>query len=152
MHKLGWTYRHGTVFALRQCLYHNEATGIERTEMCSLNRWRNHTCLCGPAGKLPRLVWGGIGPRTETCVNWGGPIAMVPFLHQGNVYIKRKPRVWRQQKCISLVGGETPLTCVGRHTTPSHGGRYSAENGNLRKLGWTDRHGTMFAPSQCLYQ
>ena len=71
---------------------------------------------------------------------------MVPCLHQGNIYIQRKLRVWREQKCISLVGAETPLTCAGRQTTPSHGERYRAENGDLRKLGWTYRHGTMFAP------
>ena len=55
-------------------------------------------------------------------------------------------------KCICLVGPETTLTCPGRQTTPSQGGRYRTENGNLRKLGWTCRHGTMFAPRQCLYQ
>ena len=165
------------------------------------------------AGKVPRLMGCGIGPRTETFVNWGGPIPMVPCLHQGNAYIKRKLRVWRALKCISLVGAETPLTsagrktapshggqygaenanlrgpiamvpclhqgkiyfkrklwawraqkyiplasaetpltCVGLQTTRSHGGQYRAENGNLRKLGWTFHHGTMFAPSQCLYQ
>ena len=104
------------------------------------------------SGKLPRLMWGGIGPRTETCVNWGGPITMVPCLHQGNVYIKKTLRVWRAQKCIPLVGAETPLTCAGQQTTPTHGGQYRAENGNLRKLGWTYHHSTVFAPKQCLYQ
>ena len=35
---------------------------------------------------------------------------------------------------------------------PSHVSQYRAENGNLRKSGSTFRHGTMFAPKQCLYQ
>ena len=104
------------------------------------------------AGKLPHLMGSGIWPGTETCVNWGGPIAMVLCLHKGNANIKRKLRVWRAQKCIPLVGTETPLTCVGWQTTPSHRGRCRAENGNLSKLGWTYRHGTVFAQRQCQYQ
>ena len=103
------------------------------------------------AGKLPRLMGGSIGPRTETCINWGGPIAMVPCLHQSNIYIQTNLWVWSEQKCILLVSGETPLTCAARQTTSSHGGRYSAKNGNLRKLGWTYRHGTVFAPRQYFY-
>ena len=101
------------------------------------------------AGKLPRLIRSGTLPRTESCANWGGPIAMVPC--QGNIYIQRKLRVWREQKCIPLVGAETPLTCAGRQTTPFHAGRYRAKNENLRRLGWSYRHGTVFAPRQSLY-
>ena len=100
------------------------------------------------AGKLLRLMGGGIKLRMETCVNWGGPIAMVPCLHQGNNYIQSNVRIWKKQKCIPLLGGETPLTCVGRQTTPSHGGRYRSQNGNLGKLGWTYHQGTVFAPRQ----
>ena len=103
------------------------------------------------AGKLPRLMGGGIGPRTEACVNLGGPIAIEPCLHQGNVYIKRKLRVWRAQKSIHVVGAETLLPCSGQETIPSHGGWNRAENGNLRKYGWTYRHGTVFALRQYLY-
>ena len=91
-------------------------------------------------------------PTRETCVYWGGPIAMVPCLHQGNIYMKRKLRVWRDQKCISLLGAKTPLTCAGRETTPSQMRRYRVDKGNLRKLGRTYRHGTVFAPKEYLYQ
>ena len=77
---------------------------------------------------------------------------MVPCLHQGNIYMKRKLRVWRAQKCISLVGGNSPLTCVGRQSTVCQGRQYRVGNGNLRKLGWTYRHGTVFAPRQYLHQ
>ena len=104
------------------------------------------------AVKLPRLKVGAIGSRRETCVYWGGPTAMVPSLHQGNIYIKRKLRVWRVRKCIFLVGAKTPLTCAGRQSTPSQGRRYRVEQGNLRMLGWTYRHGTVFAPRQYIYQ
>ena len=62
-------------------------------------------------------------------------IAMVPCLHEGNLCIKKKLWIWKAQKCIPLVDVETPLACAGRQTTSSHGGRYRAENGNLRKLG-----------------
>ena len=108
--------------------------------------------LPGLAVKLPRLKGGGIGPRTETCVNLGGSIALVPYVHQGNIYIKRQPGVWRVQKCIVLVGSKTPLTCVCRQTTLSQGRRYRAEIGNFRKVGRIYRVGTVFAPKQYLYQ
>ena len=71
---------------------------------------------------------------------------MVWCLHQGNIYIKRKLRVWRDQKCIPLVGAITPLNCAGRHNTPSRGRQYRAQNGKFGKLGRTYGHGTVFAP------
>ena len=104
------------------------------------------------AVKLPRLKGVGISPRKETCVNWGGPIVMVPCLHQGNICIKRKLQECRHQKCIPLVGVKTPLTFAGCQTTPSQGSWYKPENGNLRKIGWTYRHGTVLAPRQYLYR
>ena len=93
--------------------------------------------------KLPRLNGVGIGPGTETYVIWGGPIAMALCLHQGNVYIKRKLRVWRAQKCIPLVVAKSPLTSTGRQTTPTQKSRYKTCNRNLLKFGWTDCHGTL---------
>ena len=84
--------------------------------------------------------------------NLGLPFAMVPCLHQSSLYIQRKLRVWRVQKCITLVGANTALTCAGLQTNPSHVRQYGAENENLRKLKSTFHHGTVFAPKQCLYQ
>ena len=104
------------------------------------------------AVKLLRLKGVDIGPRTKTCINWGGPIAMVPCLHQGNIYFKRKLWVWRDQKRVPLVCGKTLLTCADHQTISSQGSRYRPENGNLHKLGWTYRHGTVFAPGQYLHQ
>ena len=86
------------------------------------------------------------GLRTESWLNWDGPIAMVPCLHQGNIYNKRKLRVWTDQKCILLVGAITPITYAGCQNTPSRGRRYRAQNEKLPKLGRTYRHGTLFAP------
>ena len=77
---------------------------------------------------------------------------MVPCLHQGNIYTKRKLRVWRDQKSILLVGGTTPLTCAGHQNTASRGRQYRAEIGKLGKFGRTYGYGTVFAPRKYLYQ
>ena len=102
--------------------------------------------------KIPGLEGGSIGPRTESWVNLDGPIVMVPCLHQENIYNKRKLRVWRDQKCIPLVGAKTPLTCAGCQSTPSRVRQYTAQNEKLGKLGRTYCHGTVFAPRKYLYQ
>ena len=104
------------------------------------------------AVKIPRLEGGSIGPRTESLVNWDGPMAMVPCLHQRNIYTKRKLQVWRDQKCIPLVGDITPLNCEGRQNTPSRGRQYRAQNGKFGKLGQTYGHDTVFAPRKYFYQ
>ena len=82
----------------------------------------------------------------------GSTFPMVPCLHQSNVYIKRKLRLWTVQKCIPIVGAKTSLTRAGLLTTPSHVSQQRAKNGNLRKSGSTFSHGIVFAPKQCLYQ
>ena len=101
---------------------------------------------------LPHLERGIIGPRMESLVNGHRPKAMVPCLHQGNIYTKRKLWVCRDQKCIPLVGAITRLTCAGRHNTPSQGRQYRAQNGKFGKLGRTYGHGTVFARRKHLYQ
>ena len=88
----------------------------------------------------------------EICGNPGLPFAMVPCLHQSKVYIKRKLRVWRLEKCNLLVGAKTSLTCARLRTTPSQVSQYGAENGNFRKSGSTISHGTVCAPKQCSYR
>ena len=102
--------------------------------------------------KLPRLMQPRTGPRTEICEKPVLPFAMVPCLHQSNVYIKRNLQVWRVQKCILLVSAETALTCTGLKTTLSGVTQFRAENRNLRKSGSTFLHGTVFAPKQFLHQ
>ena len=61
-------------------------------------------------------------------------VGMVPRLHKRNVYIQRKVRVWRAQKCIVIVRGKTTPTCAGLQRTPFQVGQYSADNGNMRKF------------------
>ena len=104
------------------------------------------------AVKIPRFEGRSIGPRTESCINWDGPISMVPCLHKGNTYTKRKLRVWRNQKCIPLVGAITSLNYAGRKNIPSRGRQYRAQNGMLGILGRTYGHGTVFAPRKYLHQ
>ena len=99
------------MLAPRKYLYQKEATGMERPEMYSVSRCINPTYLCGPSSD--------------------GPISMVPCLHQGNIYIKRKLRVWRDQKCIPLVGAITLLNCAGRHNTPPRGRQYRSRTESL---------------------
>ena len=103
------------------------------------------------ACKIPCLIGGGIGPRTETCVNWGGPIAMVPCLHQDNLYIQRKLRVWREQKCFPIVGGKNPCTSAGRQTTLSHGVGIRQRREICVNLGGLNAMGSMFVTRQYLY-
>ena len=104
------------------------------------------------AVKIPHLEGGSIGPTTESLVNWDGHISMVPCLHQGNIYTKRKLRVWIDQKIIPLVGAITPLTCSRRQNTRSRWRKYRAQNRKLGKLGWTYCHGTVFAIRKYLQQ
>ena len=77
---------------------------------------------------------------------------MVPCLHHGNIYIKRKLRVRRDQKCSQLVGAITALNCEGHQNAPSRVRQDSAQNGKFDKFGRTYGHGTVFAPRKYLYQ
>ena len=104
------------------------------------------------AVKIPRLEGGSTESRTESWVNCDGPICMVPCLYQGNIYTKRKLRVWRYQKCNPLVGAITPLTCVGRQNTPSRRRQYTVQNGKLGKLERKYGDGTVFVLRKYLYQ
>ena len=104
------------------------------------------------ASKLLQFMERNIGPTMEICANSDLPIAILQCLHKGNVYIKRNLRGWRAQKSIPLVSVKTVLTCTGLQTTPVHRAQYRADNGNLCIFRSTYRHGTVFAPKQCLYQ
>ena len=109
-----------------------------------LRVWRDKKCIwlvgaitplnCAGRHNTPGLEGGSIGPRSESLVNWNGPMAMVPCLYQGNIFTKRKLRVWRDQKCIPLDGTITPLACAGRQNTPCRERQYRAQNGNFGKL------------------
>ena len=102
--------------------------------------------------KLPHVTGGNIGSRKEICEISGLPIPMVPRLHQSNGYMKRKLQAWRVQKCIALVGADTVLTSAGPETLQCHAGYYRVQEGNMRKFGPTNPHGTALAPKQWLYE
>ena len=76
---------------------------------------------------------------------------MVPCLHQCKVYIKRKLRVWRAQKCNFLDSAKTAQTGAGKENTPCLAALYLASNRKFQNFGATYCHGTVFAPMQCLY-
>ena len=104
------------------------------------------------ARKLPNVMHRRIWPTLEICGSSGPPIPKVPCLHQINVYIKRKLRVWGTQKCNFLVGANTVPTVTNPQTTYSHAAPYMANIGNLRQFGASNPQVTVFAPNQCLYQ
>ena len=104
------------------------------------------------AVKIPRLEGGSIAPSTESCINCDGPISMVPCLHQGNIYMKRKLRVWRDQKCIPLVGAIIPRTCAGLQNTPSRGRQYRAQYESCINCNGPISMVPCFAPRKYLYQ
>ena len=72
--------------------------------------------------KVPRFMGGSIGPRMEMCEILALPIPMAWRLHQRNIYMKRKLRAWRVQKCIALVGADTVLTTAWKQSTRFMGG------------------------------
>ena len=102
--------------------------------------------------KEPRFMQPRIGPTVQLCRNSGLPIAMVPCLHQSNVYIKRKLRVCRAQKCNPCFGAKSSHRSTGLQGTLFHAALYRADSTNLLEFGATYPHGTMFAQMQCLYQ
>ena len=93
-----------------------------------------------------------IGPTVQIYCSSGLLFAMVPCLHQRNVYIKSKLRVRRVQKSNPCFGAKSPLHSTGLQTTRFHAVLYRADSTNLRDFGATFRHGTVFAPMQCLHQ
>ena len=87
--------------------------------------------------------------ETEICRNPGLPFAIVPCLHQNNVYIQKKLRVCPKMYFSSRCKNRTYPS--GTANDPSHVSQYRAKNGNLTKSGSTFCHGTMFARKQSLY-
>ena len=55
LRKSGCTFRHGTVFTLKECLYPKEATEMENPKMHSSSRYKNRTYLYG-MGNYPCLM------------------------------------------------------------------------------------------------
>ena len=105
-----------------------------------------------PACQQPGFVQRGVGLTVQIYCSSGLLFAMVPCLHQCNVYMKRKLRECRAQKCDPCIGAKSPHRSTGLQTTHFHATSYRADSANLREFGATFCHGTMFAPKQSLYQ
>ena len=103
---------------------------------------------CKEPGSMQRRI----GPTVQLCGNSGLPIAMVPCLHQWNVYIKRKLKECSPQICKPYFGSKSPLHKTDLQRTLFHAAPYRADSTNLREFGASYRHGTVFAPRECLYQ
>ena len=59
--------------------------------------------------------------------------------------------MWRAQKYNFLVSSKTAPTGKGQQTTPCLAAPYLASNRNFQNFGTSYRHGSVFAPMQCLY-
>ena len=99
--------------------------------------WRAQKCNFLASAKTAPTITGQqtthvlqrrIGQAVEIFKISGLPINMVPCLHQCNVYIVRKLRVWRAQKCNFLVSAKTTPTGTGQQTTPRLAAPYWARN------------------------
>ena len=88
----------------------------------------------------------------QICGKSGLPFAEVPCLHYSNLYMKRKLREWRTQKCNPCFGAESPPLSTGKQTTRFHAAPYGTVSANLRKVGASLRRGTGFAPIQSTYE
>ena len=105
LRNFGSTNPHGTAFAPKQCLYQNEATGMDNPKCIALLRGKTAPTRVGL--QTTPFHGGQYRARMERCESSDLLIPMVLHLYQSNAYIKMKLRVWRAQKCIALIGAET---------------------------------------------
>ena len=139
MRNFGPTNPHGTAFAPKQCLYQKESTGMESPKMYCPSRCRYHTYHCvatnypvswrvySPEWKYAKLR-PYQSPWYRVCTK---AMVISKGSYQSNVYIKRKLRAWRVQKCIALVGSYTVITTSWKQSTPF---QYRAQNGICENL------------------
>ena len=102
--------------------------------------------------KLLAFIYRHIGPIMQISKTSGLPIAMVPYLHQDNIYIKRKLQGCRAQKFYAWVCAKRVQTPTGLQITRIHVSPYRADNANFRNFGASYRHGTGLTPKQYSYE
>ena len=122
----------------------------EPKSVIALSVQKTHSQL--RASKQPEFVYRRIWSIIQIWENWRLLIPQVPRLHQGNVYIKRKLRIWGALKCNRFVGAKNALAVTGLQTTRVRLPPYMLDKGNLGKLEAAYLPGTAFAPRQCLSQ
>ena len=146
----------GLPFAMVPCLHQNNL--YTKRKLRELRTQNCNPCfgevnpLRSTGRKLHTFMQRGIERTVQIYGNSGLPFAMVPCLHHGNLSTKRRLREWKTQKCNPCFGAVSPLRSTGPQTTHFHAARYRADSANLRKLGTTFHHGTVFSPKQSLYQ
>ena len=101
--KLGSTYRHGTVFAPRQYLYQKEDKGVEKPEMYSSSRCKNHCYLCWTSnypsqGSRYRPAYGNLR-KLECTYHQGTVFAPRQYLHQKEATGMERPEMYFQTRC-----------------------------------------------------
>ena len=91
-----------------------------------LREWRAQKCNPCFSAKIPpsstdrqstRFRTSRIEPPVRICGNSGLPLGTVPWLHQRNIYVKRKLREWRTQKCNPCFSAKVPPSSTDRQIT-----------------------------------
>ena len=126
-----------------------------------LRAWRVQKCIALVGADIALT---SAGPQTTPChggqyrVHHGNMRNFGPTNTHGTAsstmqwLYQKEATGMESSKCIALVRADIALTSVGPQTTPCHGGQYRIHQGNLRKFGATNNHGTASARMQWLYQ
>ena len=150
LRKCGSTFRHGTVFALKQCLYQKAATGMESPKYIPLVGAKTILICVGRQTTQYRVsqfrAENGDLRKCGSTFRHGTVFALKQCLYQKEATGMEILKMHSSSRC------KNRTYLYGRQTTPSHVSQYRAENGNLRKSGSTFRYGTVVEPKQCLYQ
>ena len=96
--------------------------------------------------KVPGSIQRGIWPPVGICRNLRLPFAMVPSLHQSNIYIKRSLRDWRGQKCNPYFSTKSPHRSAALQNTRFHTSRTGLP------VGICENSGLQFAMKPSLQQ
>ena len=104
-----------------QSIYGKEATEVENPKTQTLFWCRKPTSQYGTANHLISCI--AYRAVSVNLRNSGLPFTVVPCLHQCNLYMERKLRRWRTQKCKPCFGAESPLRSTGLQTTGFHASR-----------------------------
>ena len=126
--KFGATFGHGTVIAPTQYLYQKEATGMESPKMKSLFQCKKPTSQYEPSNYPASCI--AVYSRRYEFAKFGATLAMVVCLHQSNIYIQRKLREWRAQKCNRYFSAKSPPSS---RMHPDHPISYGTSRGSSYK-------------------
>ena len=149
LRELGATYRQGIVFNQWNVYIKRKLRVCSAQNVILVSVQKDHFAV--RTGTKPCFIKPRKMPAVKICRTLRLPIAMVPFLHQWNVYIKRKISVCRAQTCNHCFGAKSPLRSTDLQKTRFHAAPYRADSTNLQEFGATYRHGTVFVPMEYLH-